>query len=84
MAPEILGRSCHFRILQVSSLLLLCLSHGFGSKVMETVEHGDSSTVQVEETVVKSREMIEVMDYPDPGANTNPKTGHLFSPPPRA
>lgn len=38
----------------------------------------------VQETVVKSREMIEVMDYPDPGANTNPKTGHLFSPPPRA
>lgn len=38
----------------------------------------------VQETVGKSREMIEDMDYSEPGANTNPKTGDIFSPPRRA
>jgi len=47
---------------------------------METVEHEDSG-VQMEETVGESREMMEVMDYKDPGPNTNPKTGYVFSPP---
>ncbi|KAE8021702.1 hypothetical protein FH972_007572 [Carpinus fangiana] len=75
-----MGRFCFLRILLLSSLLVLCFSHGFGSKVMETVQHEDSG-VQVEETVGESREMTEVMDYQDPGPNTNPKNGYIFSPP---
>uniref|UniRef100_A0A2N9I673 Uncharacterized protein n=2 Tax=Fagus sylvatica TaxID=28930 RepID=A0A2N9I673_FAGSY len=81
---EIMGRSCFLRILLVSSLLVLFFSHGFGRKVMETVEDEDNSTVQGEEAIGKSRELIEVMDYSDPGPNTNPRTGYILSPPPRA
>jgi len=51
---------------------------------METVEHEDSSTVEGEETIGKSREIAEVMDYSDPGPNTNPKAGYNLSPPPHA
>lgn len=33
---------------------------------------------------VKSRKMkIEIMDYADPGANTNPRNGYLSPPPPQ-
>ncbi|KAG2714275.1 hypothetical protein I3760_03G018600 [Carya illinoinensis] len=40
-----MGRSCFLSILLASSLLVLCFSHveGFGRKVMETVEHEDST-----------------------------------------
>ncbi|KAK7819478.1 uncharacterized protein LOC111988955 [Quercus suber] len=79
-----MGRSCFLKILLVSSLLVLFFSHGFGRKVMETVEHEDNSTVQGEETIGKSREIAEVMDYSDPGPNTNPKAGYILSPPPHA
>ncbi|XP_030956246.1 uncharacterized protein LOC115978364 [Quercus lobata] len=79
-----MGRSCFHRILLVSSLLVLFFSHGFGRKVMETVEHEDSSTVEGEETIGKSREIAELMDYSDPGPNTNPKAGYNLSPPPHA
>ncbi|XP_041004487.1 uncharacterized protein LOC121249761 isoform X1 [Juglans microcarpa x Juglans regia] len=79
-----MGRSCFLNILLVSSLLVLCFSHeGFGRKVMETVEHEDSTFRVEESTVGKSRMMIEVMDYSDPGPNTNPRSGYIFSPPPQ-
>ncbi|KAB1211589.1 hypothetical protein CJ030_MR6G013919 [Morella rubra] len=101
-----MARPCFVRILLVSTLLFLFVSHGinsvcflsslrslvphnfscqfegFARNVMETVEHEDP-TFHVEETAGKSREMIEVMDYSDPGPNTNPKSGYIFSPPPQ-
>ncbi|EOY03488.1 Uncharacterized protein TCM_018578 [Theobroma cacao] len=49
---------------------------------METVEF-EESTAQSEEFAGTSREMIEIMDYKDPGPNINPKTGYIFSPPPQ-
>ncbi|KAK9271741.1 hypothetical protein L1049_002104 [Liquidambar formosana] len=77
-----MGRSSFLTVLLVSALLILSSSHGFGRKVMATVEHEDS-TVLLEETEGKPREMIESMDYKDPGPNTNPKAGYMFSPPPQ-
>ncbi|KAK1552527.1 hypothetical protein Q3G72_018770 [Acer saccharum] len=77
-----MGRPCFNKLLIFSVLLLLCFSHGFGRQLMVTGEFEDSSTVQVQEARGESREMIEVMDYKDPGPNTNPKAGYIFSPPP--
>ncbi|CAM8994415.1 unnamed protein product [Rhodiola kirilowii] len=44
-------------------------------------ELGDAAAVKAEEIRNRSREMIEVMDYSDPGANTNLKNGFQVSPP---
>ncbi|OMO79311.1 hypothetical protein CCACVL1_13766 [Corchorus capsularis] len=49
---------------------------------METVEF-EEPTAELEEFADTSREMIEIMDYKDPGPNVNPKTGYIFSPPPQ-
>ncbi|KAK9272610.1 hypothetical protein L1049_002985 [Liquidambar formosana] len=76
-----MGRSSFLTVLLVSALLILSSSRGFGRKVMATVEFEDS-TVPLEETAGKPREMIESMDYKDPGPNTNPRAGYMFSPPP--
>ncbi|XVF60559.1 hypothetical protein PTKIN_Ptkin08bG0057700 [Pterospermum kingtungense] len=70
-----------FLKLLVSMLLIISFSQVFGGKVMETVEFGESSA-QLEEFADTSREMIEIMDYKDPGPNTNPKAGYIFTPPP--
>ncbi|OVA09827.1 hypothetical protein BVC80_1753g22 [Macleaya cordata] len=75
-----MGRSYFLRFLLFSAVLALCLSQGFGRKLME-LENEDSA-VLLEENTGKARKMIEVMDYTDPEANTNPRTGYLFTPPP--
>ncbi|XWS32881.1 hypothetical protein CRYUN_Cryun22dG0028600 [Craigia yunnanensis] len=75
-----MGRSWFLKLLLLSMLVVL-YSQGFGRKVMETVEF-EESTAQLEEFADTSREMIEIMDYKDPGPNVNPKTGYIFSPPP--
>ncbi|KAK6280080.1 hypothetical protein POUND7_020347 [Theobroma cacao] len=76
-----MGRSWFLKLLLLSMLLVLS-SQGFGRKVMETVEF-EESTAQSGEFADTSREMIEIMDYKDPGPNINPKTGYIFSPPPQ-
>ncbi|XVE68160.1 hypothetical protein DITRI_Ditri09bG0046600 [Diplodiscus trichospermus] len=77
-----MGRSWFLKLLLLSILLILSLSQGFGRKVMETVVF-EESTAEIEEFADTSREMIEIMDYKDPGPNINPKTGYIFSPPPQ-
>lgn len=70
-------------MLLVSVLLLLSFSHGFSTQLKESVEFKDS-TVHVPEAGAEPREMMDLMDYKDPGPNTNPKSGFMFSPPPQA
>ncbi|MBA0753756.1 hypothetical protein Gogos_020051 [Gossypium gossypioides] len=78
-----MGRSCFLYLLLLSMLLLLSFSQGFSiRKMMETVAF-EESTAQLEENADTSREMIEIMDYKDPGPNVNPRTGYIFSPPPQ-
>ncbi|KAB2061731.1 hypothetical protein ES319_A10G105900v1 [Gossypium barbadense] len=78
-----MGRSCFLNLLLLSMLLLLSFSQGFSIReMMETVEF-EESTAQLEENADTSREMIEIMDYKDPGPNVNPRTGYIFSPPPQ-
>ncbi|PSS33689.1 Centrosomal protein [Actinidia chinensis var. chinensis] len=75
-----MGRFHSVSALLVSALLLLSFSHGFGRKLMQTVEN---DTVPLEENGGLSREMIE-LDYVEAGPNTNPKSGFIQSnlPPP--
>ncbi|TYI05816.1 hypothetical protein ES332_A10G116000v1 [Gossypium tomentosum] len=78
-----MGRSCFLNLLLLSMLLLLSFSQGFSIReMMETVEF-EESTAQLEENADTSREMIEIMDYKDPGPNVNPRAGYIFSPPPQ-
>ncbi|KAK8663993.1 hypothetical protein V6N13_083798 [Hibiscus sabdariffa] len=81
-----MGRSCFLKLLLLSLLLLLSFSRGQGfcaRKLMETVDQFEESTALLQESAETSREMIEIMDYKDPGPNVNPKTGYIFSPPPQ-
>ncbi|MBA0724609.1 hypothetical protein Golax_021286 [Gossypium laxum] len=78
-----MGRSCFLYLLLLSMLLLLSFSQGFSiRKMMETAAF-EEPTAQLEEKADTSREMIEIMDYKDPGPNVNPRTGYIFSPPPQ-
>ncbi|OWM74758.1 hypothetical protein CDL15_Pgr004525 [Punica granatum] len=68
-----------YRLLLVAVLLALSVSHGFGRRLMggAAAEYEDDSVI-LEETEGKSRMMIELMDYPGPGANPS----HTLNPPP--
>ncbi|MBA0695871.1 hypothetical protein Goari_002469 [Gossypium aridum] len=78
-----MGRSCFLYLLLLSMLFLLSFSQGFSiRKMMETVAF-EEPPAQLEENADTSREMIEIMDYKDPGPNVNPRTGYIFSPPPQ-
>ncbi|XP_028780499.1 uncharacterized protein LOC114736795 [Neltuma alba] len=70
-------------LLLVMSLLSLAFTYGFGRALTETVprHHYPAKAETTEENSRKMRLMIQVMDYGDPEANTNPKYGNLFSPP---
>ncbi|KAK9036062.1 hypothetical protein V6N11_078083 [Hibiscus sabdariffa] len=75
-----MGPSWFLKLILLSMLLILSSSsQGFGRILMELEE----STAQLEEFADRSREMIEIMDYKDPGPNTNPRTGYIFCPPPQ-
>ncbi|KAL9354704.1 hypothetical protein Peur_052674 [Populus x canadensis] len=80
-----MGWSCFLRVLLVLALLVLpSFSHGrgFGRKVIETFEFGDSS-VELEESAGNSRGTYE-LDYDlNPKPNTNPKTGYIYTPTPQ-
>ncbi|KAJ6936520.1 hypothetical protein NC652_011277 [Populus alba x Populus x berolinensis] len=82
---KMMGWSCFLRVLLVLALLVLpSFSHGrgFGRKVIETFEFGDSS-IELEESAGNSRGMY-ALDYDlDPKPNTNPKTGYIYTPPPQ-
>ncbi|KAB2061732.1 hypothetical protein ES319_A10G105900v1 [Gossypium barbadense] len=79
-----MGRSCFLNLLLLSMLLLLSFSQGFSIReMMETVEFEESTAQLEQENADTSREMIEIMDYKDPGPNVNPRTGYIFSPPPQ-
>ncbi|KAK8479484.1 hypothetical protein V6N13_021087 [Hibiscus sabdariffa] len=78
-----MGRSWFLQLILLSMLLILSsTSQGFGRILMDNVEI-EESTAQLEEFADRSREMIEIMDYKDPGPNTNPRTGYIFCPPPQ-
>ncbi|XVE83763.1 hypothetical protein DITRI_Ditri16bG0112700 [Diplodiscus trichospermus] len=79
-----MGRSSFLKLILLSMVLILSFSRGFGTKIMGTVDQFEESTAQLQEEFAgTSREMIEVMDYKDPGPNTNPKTGYILGPPPQ-
>ncbi|KAJ4707431.1 Serrate RNA effector molecule like [Melia azedarach] len=69
-----------FRLLIVT---LFCQLSGFGRKPMERTVEVQDATVHIQEAGAEAREMIELMDYKEPGPNTNPKAGYPFSPPPQ-
>ncbi|CAK9170983.1 unnamed protein product [Ilex paraguariensis] len=79
-----MGRSRFLAVLVLSTLLILSSSHGFGRELMETSGGGESATTALleENAGGESREMTEVLDYVDPGPNTNPKSGLLPPPSP--
>ncbi|KAK8710144.1 hypothetical protein V6N13_145483 [Hibiscus sabdariffa] len=70
-----MGGSWFLKLL-LSMLLLLSFPQGHGRKVLEAAV-GFSA-----EEFAESRGMAEMMDYKDPGPNTNPKAGFIISPPP--
>ncbi|MQM03368.1 hypothetical protein Taro_036149 [Colocasia esculenta] len=87
-------RPCFLLLLLIVSPLCLSITHGYARniKIMRTFSwgvHGDASA-EGEEVVVltgKGREMAEVdltsaVDYPQPGANTNPRAGSFWGAPP--
>ncbi|KAK8586835.1 hypothetical protein V6N12_021359 [Hibiscus sabdariffa] len=74
-----MGRSWFLKLLLLSMLLLLSFPQGHGRKVSEAV--GFEELISAEE-FAESRGMAEMMDYKDPGPNTNPKAGFIISPPP--
>ncbi|KAB2008406.1 hypothetical protein E1A91_D10G101000v1 [Gossypium mustelinum] len=79
-----MGRSCFLYLLLLSMLLLLSFSQGFSiRKMMETVAFEEPTAQLEQENADTSGEMIEIMDYKDPGPNVNPRTGYIFSPPPQ-
>ncbi|KAL5725413.1 hypothetical protein ACHQM5_008560 [Ranunculus cassubicifolius] len=55
-------------------VLSLCFSQGFARNLHTFQKEGNSGVVQ--------RMMIELMDYGEPGANTNPKNRFVFTPSP--
>lgn len=67
--------------LLISALMVLSFRQGCGRKLLESSEYEDS-TALVKGESDKSRVMVELMDYKDPGPNTNPKSGYPFDPAP--
>ncbi|XP_023527257.1 uncharacterized protein LOC111790540 isoform X2 [Cucurbita pepo subsp. pepo] len=67
-------------------LLLLFIIFGFGVGAMEAAAHAGCDISSSQKSGGKPRKvMMEVMDYADPGPNTNTRSGYLTppsSPPP--
>ncbi|KAK8711082.1 hypothetical protein V6N13_146382 [Hibiscus sabdariffa] len=78
-----MGCSWFLRLLLLSMLLnlILSVSQGMGRNMVENVELEESSAQM--EFADTSRGMIEIMDYKEPGPNTNPRTAFIFCPPPQ-
>ncbi|KAG4115803.1 hypothetical protein ERO13_D12G128666v2 [Gossypium hirsutum] len=68
-----MGGSWFLKLLLHSMLFILSFSQGLSRNWMENNE----------ECVERAREMIEIMDYKEPGPNTNPRTSYIFGPPPQ-
>ncbi|KAK8268648.1 hypothetical protein V6Z11_D11G080000 [Gossypium hirsutum] len=56
---------------------------GLSGKWMENHVEFREYNVQLEEFAERGREMIEIMDYKEPGPNTNPRSSYIFGPPPQ-
>ncbi|KAL4355264.1 hypothetical protein GQ457_06G033640 [Hibiscus cannabinus] len=54
-----------------------CEFSGMGRNMVENVGLEESSAQ------LESRGMIEIMDYKEPGPNTNPRAAFIFCPPPQ-
>ncbi|KAB2056038.1 hypothetical protein ES319_A11G077200v1 [Gossypium barbadense] len=79
-----MGGSWFLKLLLISMLFILSFSQGLGRKWMENnVELQDYSVQLEQEYAERAREMIEIMDYKEPGPNTNPRTSYIFGPPPQ-
>ncbi|KAG6602500.1 hypothetical protein SDJN02_07228 [Cucurbita argyrosperma subsp. argyrosperma] len=63
-------------------LLLLFIILGFGVGAMEAAAHPgyDTSSSQKKSGGKPRKVMMEVMDYADPGPNTNTRSGYLTPP----
>ncbi|CAD5177095.1 uncharacterized protein LOC135641266 [Musa acuminata AAA Group] len=69
----------------VSALLFLSSPQGYGRRihVMKHYEAWNSPVPSHKEDSRMGRETTEMeMDYPEPGANTNPRAGAIFGSPP--
>ncbi|KAF5181767.1 hypothetical protein FRX31_028645 [Thalictrum thalictroides] len=65
-----MGRSYFLIILIVSTVLSMCFSQGCCRNINTFKDNS-----------VFPREMMELMDYDDPGANTNPRYNFFLTPP---
>ncbi|RZR74872.1 hypothetical protein BHM03_00045241 [Ensete ventricosum] len=75
-------RSWFFTVFIISALLSLSMSQEYGRRTtLVRSSEAVRSPSDPEEGVWEVREMVETtMDYKEPGANTNPRSG--LSPPP--
>ncbi|GMI67027.1 hypothetical protein HRI_000372000 [Hibiscus trionum] len=64
-------------------ILILSSSQGFSRILMENAEPEESTAQSEQEFADRYRETIGIMDYKEPGPNTNPRTGYIFCPPPQ-
>ncbi|TYG44215.1 hypothetical protein ES288_D11G080100v1 [Gossypium darwinii] len=78
-----MGGSWFLKLLLLSMLFIFSFSQGLGRKWMENNVEFQDYSVQLEEFAEKAREMMEIMDYKEPGPNTNPRTSYIFGPPPQ-
>ncbi|TYG44216.1 hypothetical protein ES288_D11G080200v1 [Gossypium darwinii] len=77
---------CCFVFLLFLSIFTLCFVFrclGLSGKWMENHVEFREYNVQLEEFAERGREMIEIMDYKEPGPNTNPRSSYIFGPPPQ-
>ncbi|KAK8264968.1 hypothetical protein V6Z11_D12G145100 [Gossypium hirsutum] len=70
-----MGGSWFLKLLLHSMLFILSFSQGIGWRIMFSFENTTFNW--------RAREMIEIMDYKEPGPNTNPRTSYIFGPPPQ-
>ncbi|KAH7684002.1 hypothetical protein IHE45_05G219700 [Dioscorea alata] len=70
-------------LLLILSLLCFSFSQGYGRRVriMKHFQNDLFSHPFFKGNLKVEREMFEMEDYKDPGANTNPKSGPFLTPP---
>ncbi|CAH8328154.1 unnamed protein product [Eruca vesicaria subsp. sativa] len=80
-----MGQSCFFRVLLVSSLILLIFfSNAMGRNLRTAKLSGVHSTAELFPSKDDNvRNMIELMDYKPPESNTN-WSGFVAAPPPQS
>ncbi|KAJ0988290.1 hypothetical protein J5N97_006646 [Dioscorea zingiberensis] len=78
-----MGKPRFLAILLISALLCLSFSQGYGRRVriMKHFQKGLFSPPLFKGKWKVGRVMVEMEDYREPGANTNPRSGSFFTPP---